>query len=76
MTTQEEARRAMAQARRDGEHLQDNLLHRSQEIIEQSSGQEIEETARELMTEQRQEDQHLKETMLSRSEAEIENTEV
>lgn len=71
MTTQEEARKAMAKARQREEHIQENLLQRSQETIEQAANQDIETEARELMVEQRQEDKHIKETMLSRSEAEI-----
>lgn len=77
MTTQEEGRKAMAKARQHEEHIQENLLRRSQETIEQSStSQDIEAEARELMTENRQEDKHIRETMLSRSEAEISDTEV
>ena len=73
MTTQEEAKKAMAESRQHEEHIKDNMLHRSQEIIEQSSSQEIEAEARELIVEQRQHDQHQRETMLSRSEAEIDH---
>ena len=73
MSTQEEARKAMAESRQHKEHLHENMLRRSQEKIEQSSSQEIEEEARELMVEQRQHDKNTQETMLSRSEAEIES---
>ncbi len=73
MTTQEEARKAMAELRQHKEHIEENMLLRSQEKMEQSSGQEIEAEARELMVEQRQQEEHSKETMLSRSEAEITN---
>ncbi len=75
MTTQEEARKAMAKARQHEEHIQENLLQRSQETIEEAADRDIEAEARELMTQERQEDKHIKETMLSRSEAEISNTE-
>ncbi|MDJ0647868.1 MAG: hypothetical protein QNJ60_04110 [Xenococcaceae cyanobacterium MO_188.B19] len=71
MTTQEEARKSMAEARHHEEHIEENMLTRSQEKIEQSSGEEIEAEARDLMVEQRQHQEHTKETMLSRSEAEI-----
>ena len=73
MTTQDEARKSMAASRQHQEHIQENMLHRSQEKIEQSSSQEIEAEARELIVEQRQQDKHQRETMLSRSEAEIDN---
>ena len=73
MNTQEEARKAMAESRQREEHIEENILHRSQEVIEQSPSQEIEAEARELMIEQRQHDKHQRETMLSRSEAEIDN---
>ena len=73
MTTQEEARKAMAESRQHEEHIEENMLSRSQETIEQSSSQDIEEEARELMVEQRQHDKNIQETMLSRSEAEIES---
>ena len=72
MTTQEEARKAMAESRQHEEHIEENMLSRSQEKIEQSSSQEIEQEARDLMVKQRQQGKHIQETMLSRSEAEIE----
>ncbi|HHP7231992.1 MAG TPA: hypothetical protein ACFCUY_14180 [Xenococcaceae cyanobacterium] len=71
MTTQEEARKAMAQSRQQEEHLDENMLSRSQEKIAQDSSPEIGEEARELIVGQRQHDQNTRDTMLSRSEAEI-----
>ena len=71
MTTQEEARKAMAESRQHQEHVNENILRRSQDKIEQSSSQEIEQEARELMVEKRQHDKHTRETMLSRSEEDI-----
>ena len=76
MTTQEEARKAMAEDRQYEEHIHKNMLRRSQEKIEQSSSQEIEEEARELMVEQRQQDKHTRETILSRAEEKIDSTKV
>ena len=73
MTTQKEARKAMAESRQYQEHIHENMQSRSQEEIEQSLSHNIEEEARELMVEQRQHDKHTQETMLSRSEAEIES---
>lgn len=76
MTTQEQARKAMAQHRQHEEHLNESMLRRSQEKIDRASSQELEEEARELMVEQRQHEEHLKENILSRSEEEIEGTKV
>ncbi len=75
MTTQKEARKAMAESLQHQEHIHENMQSRSQEEIEQSLGHEIEEEARELMVEQRQHTKHIKETMLSRSEEAIGQTE-
>ena len=74
MNTQEEARKSMAEVRHHEEHIEDNMLQRSQEKIEQSSDQGIEAEARDLMAQHRQDEEHTKETMLSRSEAEIGNS--
>lgn len=71
MSTQEEARKAMTENRQHQEHIQENMLSRSQAEIEKSSISEIEEEARETMVEKRQHDKHTRENMLSRSEAEI-----
>ncbi|MGK7893605.1 MAG: hypothetical protein AB4372_08270 [Xenococcus sp. (in: cyanobacteria)] len=71
MTTKNEARKAMAESRQHEEHIQDNILSRSEEEIKQSPSQEIAEESRELMVEKRQQEKHTKETMLSRAEAEI-----
>ena len=76
MTTQEEARKVMAQHRQHEEHLKDNMLRRSQETIDRASSQELEEEARELMVDRRQHEEHLKENILSRAEEEIEGTTV
>ena len=74
MNTQEEARKSMAEARHHEEHIEDNMLLRSEDNIEQSSSEEIESEARELMAQQRCHEEHTQETMLSRSEAEISNS--
>ncbi len=71
MTTNQEARKAMAESRHHEEHIQENILSRSEEEIKQSPSQEIEEESRELMVEKRQHEKHTRKTMLSRSEAEI-----
>lgn len=71
MNTQEESRNSMAKLRKHEEHIQDNLLHRAEEQVKQSSNSEITEEARELIVKQHQHDKHIRETMLSRSEAEI-----
>ena len=76
MTTQEEARKAMAEYRQHEEHIHENMLRRSQEKIARSSSEEIEEEARELMVEQRQQDKQTRDTILSRSEAKIDSTKV
>ena len=75
MNTQKKTRKLMAESRQHQEHIKENVLHRSQEEIQQSGNQNIELEARESIAEQRQRDRHTKETMLSRSEAEINETE-
>lgn len=74
MTTQEEARKVMAQYRQHEEHIQENMLRRSQEKINEASNQEIEEEARELMVEQRQQDKQKRENILSRAEEKIDSS--
>ena len=71
MSTRSEARKAMAQSRHHDEHIQENMLSRSEEEIQQSPSQKIAEESRELMIEKRQHEKHTRQTMLSRSEAEI-----
>lgn len=74
MSTKEEARKEMVKSRQHEEHIQENMLLRSEEELEHSSSEELEEESRELIVEQRQYDKHLQETMLSRSEEEIESS--
>ena len=71
MSTKNEARKAMAESRQHEEHIQENILSRSEEEIKQSQSQEIAEESRELMVGKRQQEKHTRKTMLSRSEAEI-----
>ncbi|MBE9169116.1 hypothetical protein IQ238_16860 [Pleurocapsales cyanobacterium LEGE 06147] len=71
MTTQEDARKKMAESRQQGEHLKESMLNRSEEKLNRPESSDIDEEARELMVEQRHHDKQLKKTMLSRSEEEI-----
>ena len=71
MNTNEESRKAMAENRLHQEHLNRNVLHRSQAEVRQPSTKQLESEARELMVEQRKKEEHLHENMLCRTEAEI-----
>lgn len=71
MSTQEEARKAMAKSRQHDENLEQNMLSRAEAELESSHSSEIDEESRELMVKQREHDRHLKNSLLSRSEAEI-----
>ncbi|WP_144864201.1 hypothetical protein [Hyella patelloides] len=71
MNTEKKARKTVAKSHQQEEHIEQNLLIRSQAEIKQTSSQKIELEARKLMVEQQQETEHLKATMLSRSKAEI-----
>lgn len=75
MTTQEDARKAMAKARQDDKNTHQTMLSRSEAEIENSLQSEIDQESRELMVEQRRHERNLKDSILSRSEAEISNTE-
>lgn len=71
MNTQEHARQLMAQERQQQEHLQDNLLTRAcEEVEDQTNGEELEK-ARELMTQNRQKQEHLQNNLLARASEEI-----
>lgn len=71
MNTSNESRKAIAKARLGREHIEENMLLRSQEEINQHSLADIESESRESMVKQRQHEEHTKETMLSRTEAQI-----
>ena len=71
MNTQDESRKAMAKARLHQEHMDENILLRSQEEIDRHASHDIESESRESMVKHRQHEEHTKKTMLSRSEAEI-----
>jgi hypothetical protein len=80
MNTQDESRKAMAKARLHQEHIDENILLRSQEEIDRAapnlcrdrhSNKDVESESRESMVKQRQQEEHTKKTMLTRSESEI-----
>jgi hypothetical protein len=71
MNTQKESRKAMAKARLHQEHIDENILLRSQEEIDRHSNEDVEAESRESMVKQRQQEENTKKTMLTRSEAEI-----
>jgi hypothetical protein len=71
MNTQDESRKAMAKARLHQEHIDENILLRSQEEIDRHSNKDVESESRESMVKQRQQEEHTKKTMLTRSESEI-----
>lgn len=74
MDTNQESRKAMAKARLHQEHIDDNMLLRSQEEIERHSLEDIEPESRASMVKQRHHEEHTKKTMLSRTETEIDPT--
>lgn len=71
MSTQEEARKIMAESRQQDEHHKEAMLSRSEERLDRPESSNIDEEARELMVEQRQHDKQLRQSILSRSEEEI-----
>lgn len=71
MSTEEQARRLMAKQRQHEEHLQESLLSRASEEVENLHTQETEEKARELLAHDRQQEEHLQENMLNRSIEEL-----
>jgi hypothetical protein len=71
MSTEEQARKSMAESRQHDEHFQETMLNRAEEKLEQSGSKEIEKEARERLVESRQHDKHLQQSMLTRSEEEI-----
>jgi hypothetical protein len=73
MTTQEQARKLMAQERQEAEHLQESMLERATEEIETPPTSELDEQARELMARERQEAEQLRESMLERATEEVNN---
>lgn len=71
MTTQEEARKAMVEARQKEEHIQQTILSRAEENLEETTNSDIAEEARESIAQKRQEEKNLRESVLSRSEEAI-----
>ena len=67
MSTQEEAREAMAQSRQHGEHVEQSILSRSQAEVETLTDDNVEEEAREAMVTKRQHDEHIQRSMLRRT---------
>jgi len=71
MSTEEQARKLMAEERKHKEHLDDSMLTRACEEVEHLEIGETEERARELVTENRKHEEHVHETMLNRANEEI-----
>ncbi|BAU67136.1 hypothetical protein STA3757_45460 [Stanieria sp. NIES-3757] len=71
MSTEEQARKSMAESRHNEQHLQETMLNRAEEKLEQSGSKAIEKEARERLVESRQHDKHVQQSMLTRSEEEI-----
>lgn len=70
MSTQEQARKLMVEERRQDEHIQDNMLSRAAETLENLT-EVVTEKARELVVEARQHEEQIQEKMLNRAEEEI-----
>ena len=67
MSTQEEAREAMAQSRHQEEKVEQSMLSRAQAEVETLTDNDLEEEAREAMVAKRQHDQHIQRSMLNRT---------
>ena len=67
MSTEEKARQLMAQERLDDERLQENMLARAEEEVENEVLDNTEEKARELLTQQRLDRDNLDNNMLTRA---------
>lgn len=67
MSTQEEAREAMAQSRQQEEQVEQSMLSRAQAEVETSTDDSVEEEAREAMVAKRQHEENVQRSMLSRA---------
>ncbi len=72
MSTQEQARKLIAQGRQHTEQVQERMLSRASEEVETHTEGDTEEKARELIAQERQQAEHLQENMLSRAAEQIE----
>lgn len=71
MSTSEQARKLMAKERQETEHIQDNMLERSTEAIEEHQGSDANDKARELLAGGRKQQANLQDNMLERTTEEI-----
>ena len=74
MSTEEQARKLMAQERKHQEHIDHNMLTRSVEEVEELEIANTDERARELLAQDRKHEVNLQENMLNRSHEEIQNS--
>jgi len=74
MSTEEQARKLMAQDRQHQEHIDHNMLSRSVEEVEELEIANTDERARELLAQDRKHEVNLQENMLNRSHEEIQNS--
>lgn len=71
MSISEKARELLVKSRQDSDKTQDNILERSEELLEEGSEKLLNEQARESLTKQRQHLANTQDNMLERSEEEI-----
>ncbi|MEM8810620.1 MAG: hypothetical protein AAGF01_31815 [Cyanobacteria bacterium P01_G01_bin.38] len=71
MNIEDKARKAAVQARQQAEHLEETILHRAEEAIEEYTDESLSAEARELAARKRQQAKETKERLLGRSEEEI-----
>ncbi|MEM9906533.1 MAG: hypothetical protein AAF921_16060 [Cyanobacteria bacterium P01_D01_bin.44] len=71
MNIEDKARKSATEARQQAEHLEETILHRAAEAIEEQTDEALLAETRELAARQRQQAKEAKERLLSRSEEEI-----
>gem|GEM_PF-3474752 len=67
MNTNDQARELMAKKRQQAEHINEAMLNRSVEEVENQDMVNTSERARELLVEDRLHDEHIQENMLNRA---------
>lgn len=73
MSIEEKARELLAEKRLEDVNLEENMLTRGVEEVNEQLGGMTEEKARELLAHNRLRDEHLEENMLTRTVEEIES---
>lgn len=71
MNIEDRSRKAVAQARQQAEHLEETILHRAEEAIEEPTDESLSAEARQLAARKRQQAKEAKARLMGRSEEEM-----